>query len=115
MRAQPSRRRVRVHPVVVFGRARRTLVAGAGLSLWKMRLRDVAAHLEPADVLVDAMRGRHTTWTRVRVNLQHVPEAIRPSQDALDPNEDMSTDWLADTTQNPPASRRRHAPTRKES
>jgi hypothetical protein len=76
---------------------------------------DVAAHLEAADVLVDAMRGRHTTWTRVRVNLQHVPEAIRPSQEALDPNEDMSTDWPVDATQAPPASRRRHAPTRKES
>ena len=42
---------------------------------------------QPADVLVDAMRGRFRTWTRIRVNLQHVPEAIRPAQEALDPDE----------------------------
>ncbi|AMY07901.1 Putative DNA ligase-like protein [Luteitalea pratensis] len=115
VRAQPSRRRVPVHPLVEIGRARRKEDALAGLERWKVRYPDVVAHLEPADVLVDAMRGRHTTWTRVRVNLRHVPDAIRPSQDALDPNEDMSTDWLADVTQTPPAPRRRHAPTRKES
>jgi bifunctional non-homologous end joining protein LigD len=52
----------------------------------------VAAHLQPADVLVDAMRGRFHTWTRIRVNLQHVPEDIRPPQEALDPNE-VPNDW----------------------
>ena len=46
----------------------------AGLERWKARHPDAAAHLEPADVLVDAMRGRLQTWTRIRVNLQHVPE-----------------------------------------
>ena len=40
---------------------------------------------QPADVLVDAMRGRFHTWTRIRVNLQHVPEALRPAQEPLDP------------------------------
>jgi bifunctional non-homologous end joining protein LigD len=45
-------------------------------------------------VLVDAMRGRFQTWTRIRVNLQHVPEATRPAQEALDPNEDpLTEDW----------------------
>ena len=48
--------------------------------------------LEAADVLVDAMRGRFRTWTRIRVNLQHVPENIRPPQEPLDPNEDLD-DW----------------------
>ncbi|MGE0520641.1 MAG: DNA primase, partial [Candidatus Binatia bacterium] len=47
-----------------------------------------AAHLQPADVLVDAMRGRSSTWTRVRVNLEHVPQALRPRQEALDPEYD---------------------------
>ena len=47
----------------------------------------------PADVLVDAMRGRFRTWTRVRVNLQHVPESRRPPQEPLDPDEDMSQEW----------------------
>ena len=45
-------------------------------------------HLEPADVLVDAMRGRFTTWTRIRVNLQHVPVDLRPDQEPLDPDQD---------------------------
>ena len=31
--------------------------------------------LEPADMLVDTMRGRSSTWTRIRLNLRHVPEA----------------------------------------
>ena len=48
--------------------------AMAGLERWKARHPEAAAHLEPADVLVDAMRGRSTTWTRIRVNLEHVPE-----------------------------------------
>ncbi len=46
-----------------------------------------AAHLEPADVLVDSMRGRSSTWTRIRINLQHVPEKLRPGQEPLDPDE----------------------------
>jgi len=44
-------------------------------------------------VLVDAMRGRHHTWTRIRVNLQHVPEDLRPKQEALDPDEDPWKDF----------------------
>jgi bifunctional non-homologous end joining protein LigD len=47
----------------------------------------VAVLLEPADVLVDSMRGRSSTWTRIRINLQHVPAKLRPAQEALDPDE----------------------------
>jgi hypothetical protein len=65
----------------------------AGLERWKARHRDAAAHLEAADVLVDAMRGRFTTWTRIRVNLQHVPESLRPPQEPLDPDEDPVREW----------------------
>jgi bifunctional non-homologous end joining protein LigD len=61
--------------------------APAGLERWKKRHPGVTKHLEPADVLVDAMRGRYTTWTRIRVNLQHVPAEIRPPQEPLDPDE----------------------------
>jgi hypothetical protein len=56
----------------------------AGLDRWKERHPEVAAHLRPSDVLVDSMRGRHTTWTRIRVNLEKVPEADRPEQEALE-------------------------------
>jgi hypothetical protein len=57
------------------------------LKRWKARHPEAAAHLEPADVLVDAMRGRYSTWTRIRVNLEHVPENLRPAQEPLDPDE----------------------------
>ena len=66
----------------------------AGLERWRARWPVAAAALEPADVLVDSMRGRSTTWTRIRVNLTHVAEAERPPQEALDPDYDPTTEWL---------------------
>jgi hypothetical protein len=87
-RVQPSRRRTPVHPLIEIGRARRKEDALAGLERWRARHPEAAAHLQPADVLVDSMRGRFTTWTRIRVNLQHVPPDVRPPQEPLDPDED---------------------------
>ena len=84
-------RRAPKHPLIEIGRARRKDDALAGLERWRARHAEAAAHLQPADVLVDAMRGRSSTWTRVRVNLQHVPEALRPGQEPLDPDEDPWT------------------------
>jgi DNA ligase D-like protein (predicted polymerase) len=86
-RVQPSKRRTSKHPLIEIGRAQRKEDALAGLERWKGRHPEVAALLEPEDVLVDAMRGRSSTWTRVRVNLQHVPAELRPVQEPLDPNE----------------------------
>jgi hypothetical protein len=63
------------------------------LERWKDKHADVAAHLQPADVLVDSMRGQSTTWTRIRVNLQHVPEDIRPAQGTPDPDDDPTREW----------------------
>jgi DNA ligase D-like protein (predicted polymerase) len=83
-RVQPSKRK---RPLLEIARARRKEDALAGLERWKARHPQAAAHLEPADVLVDAMRGRYSTWTRIRLNLQHVPEELRPTQEALDPDE----------------------------
>ena len=91
-RVQPSRRRVPKHPLVEIGRAPKKEDALAGLERWKTRHPDAAAHLQLADVLVDAMRGRFQTWTRIRVNLQHVPLDLRPPQAALDPDE-TPNDW----------------------
>ena len=54
-----------------------------GLDRWKARHPDVWPLLEPADVLVDSMRGRSSTWTRIRLNLEHVPEAQAPAPGAL--------------------------------
>jgi hypothetical protein len=86
-RVQPSKRRTSKHPLIEIGRAQRKEDALAGLERWKERHPEVVGHLEPADVLVDAMRGRSSTWTRVRVNLQHVPADLRPVQEPLDPDE----------------------------
>jgi hypothetical protein len=83
-RVQPSKRK---QPLIEIGRAKRREDALAGLERWKQRHAPAAAHLQPADVLVDAMRGRYRTWTRIRVNLQHVPENLRPAQEPLDPDE----------------------------
>jgi bifunctional non-homologous end joining protein LigD len=86
-RVQPSKRRVPKHPLIEIGRAQHKEEALAGLARWKARHPEAAAYLEPADVLVDSMRGRHSTWTRIRVNLQHVPAELRPAQEPLDPDE----------------------------
>jgi bifunctional non-homologous end joining protein LigD len=86
-RVQPSKRRTSKHPLIEIGRAQRKEDALAGLERWKERHPDVVPHLDPADVLVDAMRGRSTTWTRIRINLQHVPVDLRPVQEPLDPDE----------------------------
>jgi DNA ligase D-like protein (predicted polymerase) len=91
-RSHGGTRRVPKHPLVEIGRAREKADAFAGLERWKARHPEAASHLEPADVLVDAMRGRFRTWTRIRVNLQHVPDAARPAQEPLDPDEDVN-DW----------------------
>lgn len=80
-------RRVSNKPLVEIGRSTSRESALAGLERWKERHPEVVPHLEPADVLVDSMRGRSSTWTRIRVNLEHVPEALRPAQEALDPDE----------------------------
>ena len=91
-RVQPSRRRTPSVPLIEIARAQRKDDALAGLERWRARHPEAAAHLAPADVLVDAMRGRFHTWTRIRVNLEHVPVAQRPAQEALDPDE-TPDDW----------------------
>ena len=101
-RVQPSKRRTpsgpkleerrRKHPLIEIGRAPVKDAALAGLGRWKERHSEAASYLEPADVLVDAMRGRFRTWTRIRVNLQHIPEALRPAQEPLDPD-DTPNEW----------------------
>jgi bifunctional non-homologous end joining protein LigD len=84
-RVRPSRRKL---PLIEIARAKRRDDALAGLERWKKRHPQAAAHLEAADVLVDSMRGRSSTWTRIRINLQHVPENLRPPQEPLDPDEE---------------------------
>jgi bifunctional non-homologous end joining protein LigD len=115
-RVQPSRRRQPKHPLIEIGRAQRREEALAGLERWRARHPEAAAHLAPADVLVDAMRGRFHTWTRIRVNLQHVPQDLRPPQEALDPDDAPSWDGSpprSAATRSAGASRRRPSRARK--
>ena len=96
-RVQPSRarksasptaspgRRLSKHPLIEVARSTRKSEALEQLEAWKTKHPTVAALLEPADVLVDSMRGRSSTWTRVRINLQHVPEHQRPTAPKLPP------------------------------
>ena len=92
-RVQPSRARAAKFPLIEIARAKRKQDALAGLKRWKARHPKVAKLLDPADVLVDSMRGRSSTWTRIRVNLQHVPPKLRPRQERLDPDEKTLASW----------------------
>ena len=82
-------------PVIVVANSTKKEAALAGLARWKARHPEAAAHLAVDDVLVDSMRGRSSTWTRIRVNLRHVPEAIRPPQETPDPDDDPTRAWRA--------------------
>ena len=75
-------------PLVVVAKARTEAEARAGLERWRRRHPQAASYLQEADVLVDAMRGRSSTWTRIRVNLRHVPATERPPAEAPDPDYD---------------------------
>ena len=86
-RVQPSKRRAAAHPLIEIARAKKKSDALAGLERWKARHPQAAAHLEPADVLVDQMRGRSSAWTRIRINLRHIPAGLRPPPEPPDPNE----------------------------
>ena len=89
-RVAPSRAKM---PLIVVANSPNKAAALAGLERWKERHADAAAHLAVDDVLVDSMRGRSSTWTRIRVNLCSVPEGERPPQDTPDPDDDPARAW----------------------
>jgi hypothetical protein len=80
----PTGRRQSTMPLIEVARAETKDEAMAGLERWKARHPGVWPLLQPADVLVDAMRGRSSVWYRIRLNLRHVPEAERPPQEPLE-------------------------------
>ena len=114
--AKGTSRRKSTRPLIEITRAEKKEEALAGLERWKQRHPEAAQHLQPTDVLVDAMRGRSSTWTRIRVNLEHVPAELRPPQEALesdyDPWERSATKGVELTAAGP---RRRPSRARKES
>jgi hypothetical protein len=89
-RVAPSRAKM---PLIVVANSPNKDAALAGLERWKSRHAGAAAQLAVDDVLVDSMRGRSSTWTRIRVNLRHVPEALRPPQETPDPDDDPTREW----------------------
>ena len=89
-RVAPSRARM---PLLTIANSPHKEAALAGLERWKEKHSEAAAHLAVDDVLVDSMRGRSSTWTRIRVNLRHVPEAERPPQETPDPDDDPTREW----------------------
>jgi hypothetical protein len=80
-------------PLIVVANSPDKTAALAGLEQWKNKYAEAAALLAPEDVLVDSMRGRSSTWTRIRINLRNVPEAIRPQQETPDPDDDPTREW----------------------
>ncbi len=91
-RVAPSRARKKM-PLLVIANSPSKEAALSGLERWKQKYPDVAQYLAVDDVLVDSMRGRSTTWTRIRVNLRNVPENLRPSQETPDPDDDPTVEW----------------------
>jgi hypothetical protein len=96
-RVAPSRRKTttattsrsgRASTLITVARAADQADALAGLERWKARHPVAASRLEVDDVLVDSMRGRSTTWTRIRINLRNVPEAERPGPEPPSPDYD---------------------------
>jgi bifunctional non-homologous end joining protein LigD len=93
-RAKSSARQLRTKmPLIVVANSPDKKAALAGLERWKSKHAEAAGHLAVDDVLVDSMRGRSSTWTRIRVNLRNVPEALRPSQESPDPDDDPTREW----------------------
>jgi DNA ligase D-like protein (predicted polymerase) len=88
----PTGRRASTKPLVEIARAATKEEALAAFERWKARHVAIVAQLQPADILVDSMRGRFTLWYRIRVNLEHVPEAERPPQEPLDADYDPWSD-----------------------
>ena len=90
-------------PLLVIANSPKKEAALAGLERWKSNHPKAAALLAVDDVLIDSMRGRSSTWTRIRVNLRNVPEELRPPQETPDPDDDPTREW-----------RSRHAPKRRQ-
>jgi hypothetical protein len=111
MRVAPSRARTAAKsrtaakrpkmPLIVVANSPSKEAALAGLERWKARHPEAAKHLAIDDVLVDSMRGRSSTWTRIRVNLRHVPEGLRPAQETPDPDDDPTRARRASSRKRP--------------
>jgi hypothetical protein len=94
---KPASRRSTM-PLIVVANSSNREMALAGLERWKQRHDNISRLLAEDDILVDSMRGRSSTWTRIRVNLRHVPEEMRPTQETPDPDDDPIREWRSKRT-----------------
>jgi bifunctional non-homologous end joining protein LigD len=93
-RAKSAARQPRTKmPLLIVANSPAKEAALAGLERWKEKHSEAAKFLAVDDVLVDSMRGSSSTWTRIRVNLRNVPEALRPPQETPDPDDDPTREW----------------------
>jgi hypothetical protein len=93
-RAKSAAKKPRVKmPLIVVANSPDKAAALAGFERWKAKHAQVSDLMSIDDVLVDSMRGRSSTWTRIRVNLRHVPEELRPPQETPDPDDDPTREW----------------------
>ena len=93
-RAKSAAKKARTKmPLLVIANSPDKKAALAGLERWKKKHAQAAGFLAVDDLLVDSMRGRSSTWTRIRVNLRHVPEELRPPQETPDPDDDPTREW----------------------
>ncbi len=112
-RAKPASKKSRVKmPLIVVANSPDKAAALAGLERWKQRHPNIAGLLAIDDVLLDSMRGRSSTWTRIRINLRHVPAALRPPQETPDPDDDPTREWRAASKRKP---KKKSEPTEAES
>ena len=92
--AKPAAKKPREKmPLLVIANSPSKEAALAGLERWKSAHSKAAEFIAVEDVLVDSMRGKNSTWTRIRVNLRNVPEELRPTQETPDPDEDPTREW----------------------
>jgi bifunctional non-homologous end joining protein LigD len=93
-RAKPVAKTPRTKmPLIIVANSPSKEAALAGLERWKLKHAEVAKLLAVDDVLVDSMRGRSSSWTRIRINLRHVPEELRPVNEIPDPDDDPTREW----------------------
>jgi hypothetical protein len=95
---KPARRPRTKMPLLVIANSPSENAALAGLERWKNKHPEAAVRLAVDDILIDRMRGRSSTWTRIRVNLRNVPEGQRPQQETPDPDDDPTRAWRENMT-----------------
>jgi bifunctional non-homologous end joining protein LigD len=106
-RAKSAKKMARANmPLITVANSTDKKAALAGLERWKAKHTEAARLLAVDDVLIDTMRGRFSSWTRIRVNLRHVPEEIRPIEETPDPDDDPTREWRNAHTSRKPSKKK---------